>query len=233
MAKTLLFDFGGTLDTDGIHWLHFFEAARNELGLDNKGFKDAYVLAERTLGRGDIISSDFDFLQTLREKTRLQAEFLKGESVADAGNVADLCFSKVRSNVLNVSKPVLDALVGKFHLALVSNFYGNINAVLSQLGLDAYFKTVVESAAVGVRKPDPEFFSIALRMAGAEASDTVVIGDSVDKDIAPAASIGCQTVWLHRTPYICTDASDSCPCRYEITSLRELSSLMAILFDMK
>ena len=62
----------------------------------------------------------------------------------------------------NLSNEVMGEVFGKYVKAgktiLVSNFYGNVNAVLRQFGLDGCFSEVIESAVVGVRKPDPEIW---------------------------------------------------------------------------
>ena len=79
---------------------------------------------------------------------------------------------------------------------LVSNFYGNIGAVLADFGLDHLFRAVIESAVVGVRKPDPRIFMLGVDALGLQPREVLVVGDSLKKDILPAESIGCPTAWL-------------------------------------
>ena len=62
--------------------------------------------------------------------------------------------------------------------------------------LDAYFPLLIESATVGVRKPDPQIFRLGINALKIPAAHIAVIGDSYDKDIVPAAAVGCRTVWL-------------------------------------
>ena len=113
----------------------------------------------------------------------------------------------------------------RYPLALVSNFYGNIGAVLHDFRLDRYFPHVIESAVVGVRKPDPAIFRLGLDALGiSDASSAVVIGDSYDKDILPAASLGCRTVWLKNIgwkPYTGAEQAD-----VVITDFKELEELL-------
>ena len=68
-----------------------------------------------------------------------------------------------------------------------------MHTVLEEFGLSHLFKDVIESAVAGVRKPDPEIFRLGVAALGLEPQETVMIGDSPDKDILPAQSIGCQT----------------------------------------
>ena len=58
------------------------------------------------------------------------------------------------------------------------------------------FRHVVESAVVGVRKPDPAIFQLAANALQLPPSDIVVVGDSYEKDLLPARAIGCRTVWV-------------------------------------
>ena len=81
-------------------------------------------------------------------------------------------------------------------MVLVSNFYGNVEAVLSDFGLRGYFRDIIESAVVGVRKPDPAIFGLGVEALGLKPEEVLVVGDSLRKDILPARSLGCQTAWL-------------------------------------
>ena len=64
------------------------------------------------------------------------------------------------------------------------------------MGLDHLFESVVESAVVGVRKPDPRIFSLGVEALGFKADEVLVVGDSFEKDILPAREVGCRTVWF-------------------------------------
>ena len=45
---------------------------------------------------------------------------------------------------------------------LVSNFYGNIQTILKDFGLYAFFDDIIESSVVGVRKPDPAIYRLGV-----------------------------------------------------------------------
>ena len=76
MIKGFIFDYGGTLDTGGQHWgkviWHAYQ--RQRVPVSEPVFREAYVHAERTLGKNPIIQPDFTFRRTLEEKVRLQME---------------------------------------------------------------------------------------------------------------------------------------------------------------
>ena len=253
MIKGLLIDFGGTIDTDGIHWFRLFQSAYVECGYDipEDILRQAHVYAEKTLGRAQaenslgqarMITPEMSMTDTIRVKVRLQAEFLRGvgvllngccggkgsvpceqcNQVLEIERLVECCMAKNRHNINNVSGPVLKVLASEYKLGVVSNFYGNLNSVLAEFGIDKYFSSVTESAVVGVRKPDPEIFRIAARSLGLTPAECVVVGDSADKDIIPAQTAGCRTVWLASAAG--WDTTDCTP-DWRIKSFRDLLSL--------
>ena len=99
--------------------------------------------------------------------------------------------------LLKENKQVLEHLKQKgYPMVLVSNFYGNINQVLKDAGIDGYFEDVIESAVVGVRKPNPAIFALGVCALDLPASQVLVVGDTYGKDIIPAHKLGCHTLWI-------------------------------------
>ena len=199
MIKGILIDFGGTIDSDGIHWFEQFrDAYALVASVPETLLWDAYVHTERTLGRNPIIQPADSFCKTLQTKIALQTEYLQqhGITVTAQDTILDTCYNKVVKHISTVSKPVLERLSAQYPMVLVTNFYGNMHTVLKEFGLDHLFKDVVESAVVGVRKPDPQIFRLGVAVLGLEPQETVMIGDSQEKDILPAQSIGCQTIQI-------------------------------------
>jgi putative hydrolase of the HAD superfamily len=209
-----MLDYGGTIDTNGMHWAQVIRMAYEHLGIevDEENFRQAYVHGERSLATRRIVEPHHNFWHVLRLKAEAQigllAErgLLQPEQTALANKIADWCYAYAQMGV-NAARPVLKQLADARPLVLVTNFYGNIAAVLEDFHLTGFFPLVVESATAGVRKPDPEIFRLALKSAGCRPEEAVVVGDSFDKDIAPAASLGCQTVWLKKAGWTPTDAA--------------------------
>lgn len=217
LFKGYIFDYGGTLDTGGCHWgkqiWHAYQ--RVGVGVTEQQFREAYVYAERTLGRNPIIKPHYTFRRTLAAKLWLQlhwlglagetgrpleaVELLSAVEACDLGGVGESLLADLYESTLahtRHSREVLRQLKDRFPLVLVTNFYGNVSTVLSEMGFDGLFHHVVESAVVGVRKPDPRIFLLGVEALGLQPREVVVVGDSVDKDIVPAHQAGCQTVWL-------------------------------------
>lgn len=228
--KGMLLDFGGTIDTNGIHWYSMFSNgySKAHINVDDDLLRNAYVFAERTLGRQSIIKPDYTFSRTIREKIRLQSEFLMSQGTIISNDqqnkVLDICYNSVKSNINNISIPTLKSLNELFPLVLVTNFYGNMHTVLKEFALDRYFMSVIESSVVGVRKPDPEIFRLGVdAIPGVKPEDTVMVGDSADKDIIPSASIGCKTIRLRNQSWDASSANSD----YIITDFRELLSIIS------
>lgn len=202
MTKGFLFDYGGTLDSGGCHWgkLLWHAYQRCSVPVNEADFRKAYVYGERTLGSNRIIEPHFTFRRTLEEKIRLQTEWLCNEGLLPYPDA-------FRENILNdvysltvettrKSVEVLKKIASRYPIVLVSNFYGNVSTVLSEFGFTGLFQDIVESAVVGIRKPDHRIFLLGVERLGMKPNEVTVVGDSYDKDILPAHEAGCRTVWL-------------------------------------
>lgn len=231
-VKGVLIDFGGTIDTDGRHWYKVFKQAYSCVApaIEDALLRQAYVYAERTLGKNPIINSQFTFYKTLETKLSLQTDFLRenGCSVTElqSKNILECCYSVVTTNINKVANPELESLSERCPLVLVTNFYGNMNSVLKEFGLDGYFTGIVESAVEGVRKPNPDIFRIAVNRLGVLPADTVMIGDSLSKDILPTMEVGCKTIWLKGEQWEDESVSATCSPNFTITTLRGISKLL-------
>ena len=96
-------------------------------------------------------------------------------------------------------RPALDALAGRgVTLGVVSNFEPWLEDVLALQGVDHLFAAVAISGKLGVAKPDPEIFRVALKEAGAEPEATVHVGDQPVNDVAAARAVGITPVLIDR-----------------------------------
>ena len=225
--KGYIFDYGGTLDTGGHHWgkviWHAYE--RQQVPVSEALFREAYVHGERTLGKNPIIQPDFTFRQTLEKKLQLQLEYIeaRNEEVKSETYLQPL-LDDLYSHTLDEtrkSREVLLRLQKEYPMVLVSNFYGNIQTVLQEFGLDGIFSQIIESAVVGVRKPDPRIFTLGVEALGLKPEEVVVVGDSIDKDIVPAREAGCHTVWFKGEGWTNDPVDESIPEKI-ITDLSEI-----------
>ncbi len=83
-----------------------------------------------------------------------------------------------------------------YTLGVVSNSDGRVESLLELAGLRKYLGFVVDSAVVGVEKPDPGIFRIALERAGVEARLAVHVGDIYEIDVMGARAAGVEGILL-------------------------------------
>ena len=227
--KAYIFDYGGTLDTRGNHWgrviWHAYERA--DIPVSWEQYREAYVYAERTLGRNPIVTPTWTFKKLLDVKLRLQMEYLftKGYWTADKKlftttqlSLLDDLYTQVRE-VTAESRQVLEQI--NMPMVLVSNFYGNINVVLQEFRMAHLFQKVIESAVVGIRKPDARIFALGIEALQLKPEEVTVVGDSISKDIVPARSLGCHTVWFKGESWDDKVEDETIPDRI-ITQLQQL-----------
>ena len=81
-------------------------------------------------------------------------------------------------------------------LVALSNSEGTVEALLQETGLAPFFETVIDSWVVGVAKPDPAIFSLALERLGATKAEAVMVGDSMHHDIGGAQAFGMRAALI-------------------------------------
>lgn len=93
---------------------------------------------------------------------------------------------------------VLEALDGRRRLGIISNFDRRLYPVLEHLGIRRFFETVTISSEVGLEKPDPRIFAMALAGLDAQAADAVYVGDDPEQDWRGAAAAGMRVYRVER-----------------------------------
>jgi len=78
-------------------------------------------------------------------------------------------------------------------VVVVSNSEGMLDRLFVDLGIRAHFDAIVDSALVGVEKPDPRIFEHALRLYGKRPDQALHLGDMVATDIRGARAAGVRT----------------------------------------
>ena len=94
---------------------------------------------------------------------------------------------------------VLADLAREHRLALVTNGAPDVQREkLAGTTLARHFSAIVISCEAGVAKPDPRIFRLALARIDASAAESVVIGDSLARDVAGAKAAGMRAIWIDR-----------------------------------
>ena len=201
--ETLLFDFGGTLDADGVAWKERFHALYRADGFDVAGgaFAPAFYAADDPLvgslsPKTDLSGTVHALTANLESELARRCVGLKVDSGSDRGRRIASGFMSESIATFERNRPVLKALSERYQLGIVSNFYGNLEAVCESAGLCSFFKVMVDSHCVGAEKPDPAIFRAALEKLGATPDKTVFIGDSLRRDREGARRMGMRFIWV-------------------------------------
>jgi len=194
--KAILLDFGGTLDSDGKDWYdQFHEIFRSQgMQLDRKAFQELAREAGRNMSRHDDIKhlGHEDTVRRLMAEIRklLPAdEPLEPDAAADA--FLDRCRPWLSRNV-----EVVRRLSQRFRLGVLSNNWGNAEGWCREYGYLPYLEVVVDYGLVGVSKPEPGIFEVALERLALPPASVAYVGDKLEVDMVGAKNAGLMTVWI-------------------------------------
>lgn len=200
----VLLDAGGTL----IHPDHHFILER----LAAEGVhadEDAYADARRdaTAAVGDILRSDDPgtdetrvraFFTTLLTRLGLPADRLQAMASAIRDRHAE---GRLWVRPVPGTREMLERLRedGR-RLAVISNADGRVARYLESAGLADLFEIILDSALVGIEKPDPRIFDMACERLGVDPSECVYVGDTYEVDVVGARRAGMRAVLLAEEP---------------------------------
>jgi HAD superfamily hydrolase (TIGR01662 family) len=87
-----------------------------------------------------------------------------------------------------------------YRLGLISNTSddNNVHALVDQCGFRPFFDLILTSAGCGYRKPHPRIFQIALEHFSIQPGQAVMVGDTLEADIAGANSLRIYSIWITR-----------------------------------
>jgi putative hydrolase of the HAD superfamily len=198
--STILFDVGNTLH----HLDHAFIAERVAAHSHAVSVRDVMV-AEHAAKR----AVDAAFRQRAGgndsgRQVRYFETILDGLAVAPALTARitdDLHAENAQRSLWRVMDPETPRALGTlrqrgFTLGVVSNADGRVAAALAASGIAEHFVTIVDSHVVGVEKPQPRIFEIALEACASVASDSLYIGDIYEVDVQGARRAGLSAALL-------------------------------------
>ncbi|MGY0216956.1 HAD family hydrolase [Endozoicomonadaceae bacterium StTr2] len=150
-----------------------------------------------------------------RESLRLALEE-SGYSQEEAVTLAEGAFNSFLNKRHAVTyfegvEETLDQLAEKYQLIAITN--GNID--LRQLSISCLFSHAFNAEDLGVKKPDPDIYKLALQHAGVDIKETVHIGDCPVNDVTAAQKIGLRTIWYNpeNQPWLGNRQPDATICR--------------------
>jgi len=223
-VKALLFDFGGTLDADGVHWgtRLYWQYQGAGIAISRHSFDEAFLHADRLIAEREGTEA-LSLRQLVQLQVELQMGFLRLEAPDRAEQIVEGFLEEAKATIER-NAIVLSQLAREYLLGVVSNFSGNLATVCHEFGLDEFFEVILDSKIVGIRKPDPRLFQLALEGLNQLAEDCGFVGDSFERDVVPAKSLGMRTLWLRGA------AARPCPdpskVDFTLVSLLELGATL-------
>ena len=199
-VNTILFDLGNTLShldhsfvaeviTRHGRAVHAGEVAAAEYR--GKAAVDAQMRARRA---GTDATRHRPYFDAILHTLGVQAEVWPAIA-------ADLQAENARASLWRVihddTPSVLAALRARgYQLGVVSNADGRVPSTLADRGLAEHFATIIDSHLVGVEKPDPRIFQLALEACGATPAQALFVGDIYEIDVVGARNAGLSAVLL-------------------------------------
>jgi putative hydrolase of the HAD superfamily len=191
--RALISDFGGVLTTP---LLGSFLAFQDETGIPAEALGRAMQrIAERDgehplfeLERGRLAEAEF-------------LDLLRAELVPELGHEPELHrFSEIYFEALDPNEPMIDLMrdlkAQGYRMALLTNNVREWEPLWrAMLPVDEIFEVVVDSAFVGIRKPEPEIYELTLeRLGGGIGAAECLFVDDVEDNIAAARALGMSAV---------------------------------------
>lgn len=205
MIRAILFDMGGTLDGDGLHWQDRFTALYRDFGVAVS--RETFDAAETRANQDREIASS-DFRQMIEFYVKWQLAHL-GLTNAELEEHLVSGFIAPARKAAAVNVELLAELAERgFTLGVVSNGCGNVDRLCDDFGYTPFLSAIVDSRRVGLFKPDPAIFRHAAEKLGRDPGEIMMVGDSFERDVRPAKQIGMKTAWLEGVePRDCPDPS--------------------------
>ncbi|HEY6418959.1 MAG TPA: HAD family hydrolase [Candidatus Binataceae bacterium] len=197
--KALLFDFGGTLAFLDYELLAH-EFSRNGRKLDALALEHAEYAGRAALdrylmgGAGDVNKGYAELFGAWMRAAGIPEEEVRecGQRFSAIHTEATL-WRVVRPGIFEALERLKSA---GLKLAIVSNAEGKVEADARSFGLARFFDTIIDSHVVGVAKPDPRIFHIALERLGVGPDEVRFAGDIFSIDILGARAAGIEAALI-------------------------------------
>jgi HAD superfamily hydrolase (TIGR01662 family) len=213
LLKAVFLDLGDTLVHLDRPWEDVFNANLEELYnyLTTKGLKPDFQRFS------EIFVSQFDDASTRAGLHKIEVPMEEiisnvlnesGLQVPDANlpTKAMITFFRPEIEAWQVYPDTTETLAALeergYKMGVISNAKSDwaVHAILKRRNLEKFFKTIVSSAALKIRKPRPEIFTQALNALGVNPPDAVFVGDSMEADVEGSKNMGMRSIHVLRRP---------------------------------
>lgn len=210
MIDAVLLDVGGVFVMPDHQMIRDLVAAHGgtptEAPLD-RGHYEGIAAGEAAVARGE----EFDW--TAYRRALLLHAGLPEENLGEASEALDRVLREPslgvwKQQLTGAAEGLAQLAALDIPLAIVSNADGTIEQLLSELelchlratagpaGVGTPMEIIIDSTVVGVAKPDPAIFAIALAATGTDPARTVHVGDTLYADVVGAFAAGLRPLHL-------------------------------------
>lgn len=228
--KHLFFDLDHTLWDFDANARATLEQLHLDLNLPEKGIHDFDRFYKNYLAHNENLWAKYRNGQIKQDELRLKRMWLSlldfkiaDEALAKQMSELFLQLLPTRNLLFPDTKEVLQYLQSKgYHLHLITNGFDEIqHSKLKSSGLDGFFEAVITSECSNSLKPQKEIFEWALQKTGARVEESLMIGDTLDVDVAGALGVGMDAVHVNYNK-----AEQEVEPTYTIHYLKELKDFL-------
>lgn len=204
--RHLFFDLDHTLWDFDANARVTLELLHTELRLQERGVHDFELFYKNYLLHNDNLWNRYRLGQIKQDELRLKRMWLAlldfkiaDEALAREMSKMFLQLLPTRTLLFPYTREVLTYLSAKgYYMHIITNGFEEVQlSKLRSCHIDHYFNHVITSEGSNSLKPKPEIFLYAMEKAGATAGNSLMIGDSLDIDIAGATSVGMDSVHVN------------------------------------
>src|ERR687893_2377088 len=226
-APFVFFDLGQTL-IDEWEYIAYFDHKFLELlngfgaRIDQRNYQAVRnsIIRDRKIGHGSVKELVIEVCRMLSPQGYERVIASKLEPHVKQGRFELFKFFKDAESTLRT--------ISKYcEIGIIANQSEDVAALIQKYGFDKFFKVQIISFSVKLKKPDLNIFELALKQAGRNAEDCIMVGDRLDTDICPANKLGMTTIRTTNSLFAL-----QVPCRaceqpdYTVTCLAEISEIL-------
>ena len=210
MEKFVFFDLGQTLISEWDFIAHFdsrFLELLNGYGarMDMKSYRTVRdsMIRDRKIGHGGVKELVAEVCRAVLPPGYDEPVVRRIDPEIRAGR-------KTLFKLADGAQEVLETLAKRHGLGIIANQTDDIVGLLQSSGIERYFAVRTISGAVKLKKPDPRIFQLALKEAGREAGECIMVGDRLDTDVCPANRLGMATIRLTDSLFSLQQPQEEC-----------------------
>ena len=232
--KHLFFDLDHTLWDFEANARYTLIGLYQELQLQEKGVHDFEIFYRNYLAHNDKLWERYRKGYIKQEELRVKRMWLAlldfkiaDNNLAAKMNTRFMDLLPTRTLLFPNAKEILQYLHDRqYELHLITNgFEKTQHSKLKYSGLDVFFRKVITSEGSNSLKPNKEIFDYAFAKTGAQPSNSIMIGDTIDVDILGAYNAGIDQVHVNHLSKEPVPITENVLPTYTVYSLKELENI--------